>query len=144
MMRRTSCVVVSVWCVWLSACEGRATPQREWRPDDHGQPQQVDPSRDAPVEPEQGGVERAADALYAVSCASCHGRDGRGQGEARPPGAQLPDFTSKAFQQQRTDSELKQVIRDGRGMMPAFGKQMNEQGQAALVARIRRFAVPVE
>ncbi|HEY2732427.1 MAG TPA: cytochrome c, partial [Polyangiales bacterium] len=93
-----------------------------------------------PEAPEQGGEDRAADALYNVSCASCHGRDGHGQGPGRPPGAQLPDFTSPQFQAQRSDAQLSQVIREGRGLMPPFAKQVNEQGQAALVARIRRFA----
>jgi mono/diheme cytochrome c family protein len=142
-MQRTIWVLVSGWVLLLMACDGRVTPQREWRPDDHGQPATPAPS-DTPAarEPEQGGVERAAEALYSVSCTSCHGRDGRGQGAGRPPGAQLPDFTSAEFQKQRSDTELLQVIRDGRGMMPAFGKQVNEQGLSALVTRIRRFASP--
>ena len=77
------------------------------------------------VEQEQVGIgtERAAEALFNVSCASCHGRDGRGQGERRPPGAAVPDFTQAAFQAQRSDAQLGEVIRTGRGLMPAFGKQ---------------------
>ena len=127
--------------VLLLACDSRVAPQREWRPEDHGQPLQVDPSRVPQGEPakEEGGVERAATALWNVSCASCHGRDGRGQGPGRPPGAQIPDFTSADLQKQRTDDQLLQVIRDGRGMMPGFGKQVNEQGMAALVSLIRTF-----
>jgi mono/diheme cytochrome c family protein len=140
-MPRTIWVLVSVWALMLMACGGRVTPQREWRPEDHGQPAQADPARTASAPPaEEGGVERAADALFSLSCASCHGRDGRGQGAGRPPGAQLPDFASLEFQKKRTDLELLQVIRDGRGLMPGFGKQVNEQGQSALVARVRRFA----
>jgi mono/diheme cytochrome c family protein len=142
MMRTTSWWMASVWTVLLMACNGRGEPQREWRPEDHGQPAQLDPSRTPePAPAEQGGVDRAAEALFNVSCASCHGRDGVGQGPGRPPGAQLPDFTARQFQTQRSDADLMQVIRDGRGLMPPFGKQVNEQGLAALVARIRRFAV---
>jgi mono/diheme cytochrome c family protein len=123
----------------LLACDSRVTPQREWRPGDHGQPTQVDPSRvpQAEAAPEEGGVERAASALWNVSCASCHGRDGRGQGPGRPPGAQIPDFTAAELQKTRTDAQLLQVIREGRGMMPGFAKQVNEQGLAALVSHIR-------
>ena len=134
--------VMSVWVLLGAACERRVEPRREWRPEDHGQPAQADPARTAPSEPEQGGVDRAADALYTVSCAGCHGRDGRGQGTQRPPGAQLPDFTAEAFQTQRKDPELAAVIRDGRGMMPGFAKQVNDQGIDALVAKVRRFATP--
>jgi len=128
----------------LSACDSRVSPQREWRPEDHGQPAQADPSRVATEQaaPEAGGVDRAAAALWTVSCASCHGRDGRGLGEGRPPGAQMPDFTSAEYQKQRSDAELVTVIQQGRGMMPAFGKQMNEQGVRALIGHIRRFAPP--
>jgi mono/diheme cytochrome c family protein len=148
MMRTTTWVIARVWallllsCAACAACNGRSEPLREWRPDDHGQPAQEDPTRtQEPVEAEQGGVDRAADALYTVSCAGCHGRDGRGQGASRPPGAQPPDFSSPEFQAQRSDAQLLQVIREGRGLMPPFGKQVNEQGQAALIARVRRFAV---
>ncbi len=127
--------------VLLLACDSRVTPQREWRPDDHGEPQQVDPSRVPQAAPsnEEGGVERAAAALWNVSCSSCHGKDGRGQGAGRPPGAPIPDFTSPDFQKQRTDAQLLAVIRDGRGLMPPFGKQLNEQGIAALVTHVRRY-----
>lgn len=127
-------------CGAMSGCERRVTPTRDWQPSDHGQPSQGDPDR-TPTEtaPEEGGTERAADALYNVSCAGCHGRDGKGQGAQRPPGAQMPDFSDPQFQAQRTDAQLTQVLREGRGMMPPFGKQLNDQGLEALVAKVRRF-----
>ena len=127
-------------CVSLAGCEHRVTPTREWQPSDHGQPEQADPARTpTPAAPEEGGPERAADALYGISCAGCHGRDGRGQGLQRPPGAQLPDFTSPEYQASRTDAQLREVIAKGRGLMPAFAKQLNEQALDALVAKVRRF-----
>ena len=141
----SQCVAVAL-CLCsplLSACSSRVTPQREWLPSDHGQPIDPDPSRTpAAAEPEEGGPERAADALFSVSCASCHGRDGRGRGEQRPPGAQMPDFTDQGFQAQRSDEQLRAVIRDGRGLMPPFSKQLNEQGLSVLLDRVRRFAAP--
>jgi hypothetical protein len=57
-----------------------------------------------------------------------------------PPGAQLPDFSSEAFQHARSDAQLAQVIRDGKGMMPPFGKKLSEDGVAALVRRVRAFS----
>lgn len=125
------------------ACSARPAPTREWRPEDHGQPADIDPARvpasAGQAEPEQGGVGRAAAALWNVSCAGCHGRDGKGQGAGRPPGVQLPDFTSAEFQKQRTDEQLVTVIKAGKNLMPAFGKQLNEQGLAALLAHVRAF-----
>ena len=127
----------------LGAC-GDPPPTREWTPADHGQP--VAPPTDrlgnAPGEPPPDAtdnVARAARALWTASCAGCHGADGRGQGAARPPGAQVPDFTLDAWQSSRTDVQLRQTIHDGRGMMPAFGKQLNENGIGALIAHIRGF-----
>jgi mono/diheme cytochrome c family protein len=125
-----------------AACSGRPEPTREWRPEDHGQPQQADPSRTPAdeAEVEQGGADRAAEALFSMSCAGCHGQDGRGRGPQRPPGATLPDFGDPNYQASRTNEQLSVVIRDGRGLMPPFGKQLNPQGVEVLVARIRRFA----
>ena len=138
-----SCMLCAALSLVLLACDSRVAPQREWRPEDHGQPVEADPSRVPQAAPstEVGGVERAAAALWNVSCASCHGRDGRGQGPSKPPGAQMPDFTSADLQKQRTDAEFAQVISQGRGMMPPFGKQVNEQGLQALVQHIRKFGI---
>lgn len=133
--------VSALVCGAMFGCEQRVTPTREWQPTDHGQPTQADPDRTPPsaTAPEEGGTERAADALYNVSCAGCHGRDGKGQGPQRPPGAPLPNFTDPQFQAQRTDVQLLQVLREGRGLMPPFGKQLNDQGLDALIAKVRRF-----
>lgn len=126
------------------ACGGGDAPTREWTPADHGQPPMPDSDRE-PTEPSapedaQAATARAARALWNATCAGCHGRDGRGNGEAKPPGAQIPDFASSAWQSSRSDTQLTQVIHDGRGMMPGFGKQLNDQGIAVLVQYVRAFA----
>jgi mono/diheme cytochrome c family protein len=114
---------------------------REWTAADHAQPRDPAPERmgqPAGEEPSGEAAElRAARALFAASCASCHGRDARGLGEARPPGAQMPDMTSAAFHTARSDRQLAQVIREGRGMMPGFSKQITDAGVNALVHYIR-------
>jgi mono/diheme cytochrome c family protein len=127
----------------IAACGGKA-PTREWTPADHGQPQAApDGDRAEPVEDDgEDPTVRAARALWNATCAGCHGRDARGHGEAAPPIAKIPDFTLPEFQKSCSDEQLAQVIRDGRGMMPGFGKQVNPQGIAALVHHIRSVAVP--
>jgi len=129
--------------LFCSACGDRA-PEREWTPADHAQPSEALPTEgaDEPAAQQAGPADpdRASRALWSVTCAGCHGRDGRGHGESIPPGAQLPDFTSEAFQHARSDAQLAQVIRDGKGMMPPFGKKLSEDGMAALVRRVRAFA----
>jgi mono/diheme cytochrome c family protein len=147
MLRASRIVLVVMACAAVLACDAPKPPLREWQPSHHAQPATPDPSRTAasepgPREPEAGGVERAAAALWGVSCASCHGRDGRGLGPARPPGAQLPDFSTAEFQKSRSDAQLADVIVNGRSLMPAFGKQLNPQGIEALIAHIRRLGQP--
>ena len=118
----------------FSACEeDRAT--REWQPEDHQPPGGgADPSQSEPM----GGADavEAGAVLWRVHCAGCHGAEGRGDGPAAPPMATVPDLTS-AEAQARSDEQMAAVIREGRGMMPAFGSQLNEQGISAIVAHMR-------
>jgi len=142
-----SAAALSLLCALSAGACGEPEPEREWTPADHGQPTNADPDRtpEERTQPETAAesLARAAAALWNASCASCHGRDGRGEGPGRPPGAQLADFTSPEWQSSRSAEQLAQVIRDGRGMMPPFGKQLNPNGIAALVDHIRRFGGPV-
>ncbi|MEZ4255804.1 MAG: cytochrome c [Polyangiales bacterium] len=126
-----------------SAC-GETPTLREWQPTDHAQPAEanVDPARvaaDAPSEPLPQGesLARAAAALYRMSCAPCHGMEGRGDGPAKPEGATIRSFADAAFQSSNTDEALAAVIADGRGLMPKFGTQINPDGIHALVVHIR-------
>ncbi len=50
----------------------------------------------------------------------------------------MPDLTQAAFQAQRSDAQLAEVILKGRGMMPAFGQELTEAGAEALVQHIRK------
>jgi mono/diheme cytochrome c family protein len=131
-----------------SGCE--QPPTRQWRPEDHGQPKLSpdDEARAAPTEaaelsPEQAKA-RATLALWNITCASCHARDGRGGGPGLPPGAKVPNLTDEAFSAARTDAQLGAVIRDGQGMMPAFGPQLGESGVAAMVAHVRTLSRPAQ
>jgi mono/diheme cytochrome c family protein len=126
-------------------CDGPVTPLREWTPADHGHDPEPDPSRlAAPTNsaPEQGGPARAAAALWMVTCASCHGRGGQGDGPKPPPGAQLPDLTRPEFQAARSDAQLAESIRTGRGMMPAFADKLSPEAVTLLVAHVRGLAAP--
>jgi mono/diheme cytochrome c family protein len=128
-------------------CSGEPPIEREWTAADHGQPPEADPARvpqepeDAPAETPEERRARAAGALWNVTCASCHGREGRGDGAGRPPGAQLPDFTDAAWQASRTDEQLADVITNGRNLMPGFAKQINPEGVQVLVEHVRTLRV---
>jgi hypothetical protein len=65
-----------------------------------------------------GGSERM-EIMYAERCLGCHGASGRGDGPlaAKLP-AVVPDFRDTA--QEKTVTQIRKAIADGRGMMPAF------------------------
>jgi mono/diheme cytochrome c family protein len=82
---------------------------------------------------------RATDPTYLSACARCHGSDGRG-GIAQPEGSHPPqNFHEAAFQSGRTDEQLKDVIRSGKGAMPAFGELFSDLELQGLVHQIRSF-----
>lgn len=87
--------------------------------------------------PEQQQVDNAAQ-TFATICARCHGSDGKGG--VAPEGSSPPrNFCDAAFQAQRTDDQLKQVIRKGKGAMPAFGNLFSDTDLQGLVHKIRSF-----
>ena len=73
--------------------------------------------------------------LYKAKCAMCHGPDGAGK---TPVGQKLNvrDLQSSEVQKQ-SDSDLVQVIKQGKGKMPAFGKTLSDDQIKSLVAQIR-------
>lgn len=77
--------------------------------------------------------------LFDSTCATCHGRDGRG-GVPSMEGLPAPrNFCDAAFQASRSDAELKQAIRSGKGPMPPFGALFDDEQLTLLVAYIRGF-----
>jgi mono/diheme cytochrome c family protein len=73
--------------------------------------------------------------LYKAKCSMCHGPDGAGK---TPAGQKLNvrDLQSPEVQKQ-SDSDLAQVIKQGKGKMPAFGKTLSDDQIKSLVAQIR-------
>lgn len=122
----------------LSACS--KGERREWRPSDHAQPPGVTASAPAsaaaPPSPEVARL-RAGAALFTSRCATCHGPEGRGDGEGAPPMARPVDLTSADWQGRHSDELIATIIRTGRGAMPAFGSELDPTAVDALVAFVR-------
>jgi ubiquinol-cytochrome c reductase cytochrome b subunit len=82
---------------------------------------------------------RAASVLYREYCLSCHGKDGRGA-DLKAAMPVIPDFTSPAWQQSRSNPQLSVSILEGKGtLMPPFrdrvrGGQIND-----VIAYVRAF-----
>lgn len=74
-------------------------------------------------------------ALFKAKCAMCHGPDGVGK---TPMGQKLNirDLHSAEVQKQ-SDAELSQLIAQGKGKMPAFGKKLNADQIKLLAVYIR-------
>ena len=86
--------------------------------------------------PEQA-AERAEQTFNTV-CGRCHGADGKGG--VAPEGVNAPrNFRDAEFQAGRSDEQLKQVIRTGKGAMPGFGNLFSEVDLEGLVRKIRSF-----
>jgi mono/diheme cytochrome c family protein len=75
--------------------------------------------------------------LYAVRCAHCHEDNDLG---LKPP----PPNIHGAMQRKKlpsgaatTDAELKKLVLDGRGKMPAFSGRFTDEQMAALTAYLR-------
>src|SRR4029453_3699602 len=97
--KKYTLLLMSAWI--LCACEKREL--REWMPSDHGQPQagEDDGRSAAPAAQVSNSGETAAQALWQLHCASCHGESGIGDGPGAPPSAALPDMTSSTWQSGR-------------------------------------------
>ena len=125
---------------------------REWKATDH-QPPETEQSPDdarggggaaaaggqaeSGVDQDEDPTLRAVAALWNIACASCHGREGRGDGPLKPAGANVPDMTTAEFQARVTDEQMRLQIMNGKEPMPAFGDRIAPEGITALIAHIR-------
>ena len=76
-------------------------------------------------------------ALYGSKCAICHGRNGSGTAQWKAKGQ--PDLSTAEWQKSRSDSQIAERIRLGKGKMPGFGKKLSEEEVMALVKQVRNF-----
>ncbi len=76
----------------------------------------------------------AGSATFRTKCAMCHGQDGGGSEVGKS--MNVPDLRSPAVQK-LPDSQLAQIISDGKGGMPPFKNSLSEDQVHSLVAHIR-------
>ncbi|HEV3447427.1 MAG TPA: c-type cytochrome [Gemmataceae bacterium] len=84
--------------------------------------------------------ERIGLTLYRQNCQRCHDQNGKGtRSKALMP--EIPDFTSKPWQNQRSDVDLVVSIMEGKGShMPAFSERFAREGLQELIAHVRSYA----
>jgi mono/diheme cytochrome c family protein len=87
----------------------------------------------------EGDPRAEAKHLYDSACAKCHGSDGKG-GVPAAEGLPAPrNFRDPAFHASRSDDQLEQAIKHGKGPMPPFGALFDDVQTANLVLYIRSF-----
>jgi mono/diheme cytochrome c family protein len=80
--------------------------------------------------------------IYGKYCQKCHGADGGGE-VGRKLFPEIPDFTKRLWQKNRTDARLLVSILDGKGAgMPSFREKVSEQEAEALIVHLRGIAAP--
>ena len=86
----------------------------------------------------QTGNAKGGKAVYERNCASCHGRNGKGLGDASP----TPDFTNRSAMASRSDEQLyEKITNGGKGTgMPAWRSRLSEQERRDVITYIRTFA----
>jgi mono/diheme cytochrome c family protein len=75
--------------------------------------------------------------LYRKFCVRCHGADGKGSADTSK---QVPDFTSRAWQERLSDARIAVVVSDGKGTrMPSFHGRISSEQIPDLVDYLRAF-----
>jgi len=126
--------MLSCWTLWRTAVLGlslvtvgcnksEAHDLREWKPSDHDHTSepgrdQVDVSDPAANPLSAHGISEVVLLGWRQNCVRCHGVIGRGDG-SQAAATRPPDLTNPERQAQLTDADIKTVIRQGRGLMPA-------------------------
>ncbi|MBI2859607.1 MAG: cytochrome c, partial [Chloroflexi bacterium] len=94
-------------------------------------PQTTTPAPAAPATP-AGNIETGERIYSDLGCSGCHAKGGKGTAFA--PALVGPVFADKY----RTDPALAELMRKGKGMMPAYGSfKLSDQGLADLIAYLR-------
>jgi mono/diheme cytochrome c family protein len=79
--------------------------------------------------------------IYMARCALCHGPEGKGDGPAAAGLNPKPrNHTDGTYMRSRTDDELLQVIRNGKGGMPAWGSVLSDQEIQDVLKYVRTLA----
>lgn len=132
MLSRQNCPFVRFEVAWLvlgatlllAACDRAPSDLREWRVTDHDHTSNPNATQ-VEVRPDAGnplaaqGIDEVTIVTWKENCAKCHGTVGAGDGPQGPM-TRPRDLTDPEWQAATTDAAIAQVIREGRGRMPAF------------------------
>lgn len=98
-----------------------------------------DTSKVNPVKPTPESLAKAKK-TYKLDCAMCHGENGDGKGELAADMKNVTDFTKSDALKDKSDAELFQIIKKGKGEMPPEGDRAKTDDVWNLVNYVRAFA----
>ena len=101
------------------------------------QPSQEQSQAERPTQPQSASLASsetvaAGKAIFATTCAGCHGLDGRG-------GKRGPNIATRAEVRRLSDTDISRVIEDGSPskQMPGFGRSLNDSKIRAIIFYVR-------
>jgi mono/diheme cytochrome c family protein len=81
--------------------------------------------------------------VYTARCVLCHGPNGKGDGPGAASLNPKPrNHTDGAYMNARTNEQLLEVIRGGKGAMPAWGNILSDAEIHAVLRHVRSLAQP--
>jgi mono/diheme cytochrome c family protein len=125
-----------------AGCGGGGSPSATADPSSgsSGSPGAITPPPAPDTTPSSGAVAgpNLGPRVFAQRCALCHGPDGRGDGPGSVALNPKPrNFHDQAYMKSRTDAELLEVIRKGKGVMPRWDGILGEAEIQAALAHVR-------
>ena len=118
----------------LAALTGAACGMKE-APGTHSTPANQNAAGATTPTSAPAGGEGAA-LYHSLSCAACHGADGKGNATMKD----IPNFTDAAWQKKATDAEMTTVIQNGKPPMPPYKSRLTDEQIKSLVSYIRSLA----
>ena len=139
LLTRVGLVVLALSLAIVAGCGGQSSDQTGANTNTSTEPVPVTPAPDtAPGAGANETVEAVGARVYAARCALCHGPEGRGDGPGAAALNPKPrNYHDKAYMATRTDAELLEVIRNGKGAMPRWSGILSEAEMQAVLKHVR-------
>ncbi|GMR13979.1 MAG: hypothetical protein BMS9Abin29_2206 [Gemmatimonadota bacterium] len=102
-------------------------------------PQQAVLAPSASASTQQQVPQADGEKLYNGECASCHGKQGRGNGRAgRDMDPRPTDISKSEFLDQTSDEDMFKVIAEGTGEMDPYREVFTDEQIQAVIAHVRK------
>lgn len=86
-----------------------------------------------------GADEVLGQKVYESKCASCHGKDGKGDTRAGKM-TNTPDITAASWKQGTSAAELEKTLKEGLGKMPKYEGKLTAEELKAVIEYTRKLA----